>query len=134
MTHIVGADRLDAIGLSDALKAARDKVDYIVMHASQQCDILALADAVLPSGTFAEKAGTFTNYQGRVQKISRAIPPVGDSKPDLEIFAGLLAKAAKAELATGEAAKIFDMIALEVQAFAGLQYEDLPAEGALINA
>jgi len=129
--YIVGADRLAAAGLSDAVKAARASVEYMVMHASRQCDILDLADAVLPSGTFAEKEGTFTNYEGRVQKISKAIPSVGNSKPDFDIFAGLLNKAGRTEFASVPA-KAFNVIAAEVQAFAGLIYEELPAEGALI--
>jgi len=129
--YIVGADRLAAAGLSDAVKAARESVEYLVMHASRQCDILELADAVLPSGTFAEKEGTFTNYEGRVQKISKAIPSVGNSKPDFEIFAGLLGKAGKTEIGS-DPAKAFNLMAAEVQAFAGLKYEELPAEGALI--
>jgi NADH-quinone oxidoreductase subunit G len=131
--YIIGAERVAAAGLSDAIKAARDSVEYIVMHASQQCDILEYADAVLPAGTFAEKEGTFTNYQGRVQKISRAISPVGNSKPDIEIFAGLLGKAGKSELGSSDPAKAFNMLAAEVRAFAGLKYEGLPAEGALIG-
>ena len=129
--YIVGADRLAAAGLSDAVKAARDSVEYMVMHASRQCDLLDLADAVLPSGTFAEKEGTFTNYEGRVQKISKAIPSVGNSKADFEIFAGLLIKAGKAEFASVPA-KAFNLMAAEVQAFAGLIYDELPAEGALV--
>ncbi len=125
------ADRLAAAGLSDAIKAARESVEYMVMHASRHCDILDLADALLPSGTFAEKEGTFTNYEGRVQKISKAIRPVGNSRPDFDIFAGLLSKAGRTEIAT-DPAKAFNLMAAEVQAFAGLKYEDLPAEGALI--
>jgi predicted molibdopterin-dependent oxidoreductase YjgC len=127
--YIVGADRLAAAGLSDAVKTARENVEYMVMHASQQCDILDLADAVLPSGTFAEKEGTFTNYEGRVQKITKAIPSVGNSKADFEIFAGLLSKAGKTESGSVPA-KAFKVMAAEVQAFAGLVYEELPAEGA----
>jgi NADH-quinone oxidoreductase subunit G len=130
--YIVGADRLAASGLSEAVKAARESVEYMVMHASRQCDILDLADAVFPSGTFAEKEGTFTNFEGRVQKISKAIPSVGNSKPDLEIFAGLLARAGKTEISS-DPAKAFNVMAAEVQAFAGLIYEQLPAEGALIE-
>jgi NADH-quinone oxidoreductase subunit G len=131
--YIVGAERLAAAGLSDAVKAARERVEYIVMHASSQCDILDLADALLPAVTFAEKEGTFTNYQGRVQRIWRAIPAVGNSKADLDIFAGLLVKAGQSEFASADAGKVFNMIAAEVQPFAGLTYEGVPAEGALIR-
>jgi NADH-quinone oxidoreductase subunit G len=131
--YILGAERLAAAGLSDAVKAARESVEYIVMHASSQCDILDLADAVLPSATFAEKEGTFTNYEGRVQRMWRAIPAVGKSKADLDILAGLLVKAGQNEFASAGAGKVFNMIAAEVEPFAGLTYEGVPLEGALIG-
>jgi NADH-quinone oxidoreductase subunit G len=131
--YIVGAERLAAAGLSDAVKAAREGVEYIVMHASSECDILDLADALLPASTFAEKEGTFTNYQGRVQRIWRAIPAVGNSKADLDIFAGLLVKAGQSEFASADARKLFNMMAAEVQPFAGLTYDGVPPEGALIS-
>ena len=45
-----------------------------------------LADVVLPVASFAEKEGTFTNFEGRVQQLKKAIEPVGDSLPDGEII------------------------------------------------
>jgi predicted molibdopterin-dependent oxidoreductase YjgC len=41
---------------------------------------------VLPGTTFAEKDGTIFNFEGREQKLKRAISPVGDSKQLSEIF------------------------------------------------
>jgi predicted molibdopterin-dependent oxidoreductase YjgC len=41
-----------------------------------------LAHVVLPGVTFAEKDGTFTNTERRVQRVRKAVEPVGDSKPD----------------------------------------------------
>lgn len=43
------------------------------------------ADVVLPATSFAEKDGTFTNSERRVQRVRRAIPPVGESRPDWQI-------------------------------------------------
>ena len=51
-----------------------------------------LADVVLPAASFAEKDGTFTNMEGRAQKICKAIGPVGDAKPDWQIFTMLSEK------------------------------------------
>jgi predicted molibdopterin-dependent oxidoreductase YjgC len=45
-----------------------------------------LADVVLPGTSFAEKGGTFTNTERRVQMIRKAIEPLGDSKPDWQII------------------------------------------------
>jgi predicted molibdopterin-dependent oxidoreductase YjgC len=45
-----------------------------------------LATVVLPAASFAEKEGTFTNFEGRVNRVQKAIEPVGESLPDWEII------------------------------------------------
>jgi predicted molibdopterin-dependent oxidoreductase YjgC len=45
-----------------------------------------LATVVLPAASFAEKEGTFTNFEGRVQRVRKAIEPLGSSLPDWEII------------------------------------------------
>jgi formate dehydrogenase alpha subunit len=45
-----------------------------------------LADVVLPAASFAEKDGTFTNTERRVQRVRKAIDPIGDSRPDWMII------------------------------------------------
>jgi predicted molibdopterin-dependent oxidoreductase YjgC len=48
-----------------------------------------LADVILPATSFAEKDGTFTNTDRRVQRCRAAVPPVGNSRPDWEILCDL---------------------------------------------
>ncbi len=48
-----------------------------------------LADVVLPGSSFAEKDGTFTNSERRVQLVRRALNPLGETRPDWEIIAEL---------------------------------------------
>ncbi|MEO8035117.1 MAG: molybdopterin-dependent oxidoreductase, partial [Acidobacteriota bacterium] len=45
-----------------------------------------IADVLLPSSVHVEKEGTFTNLQGRVQKIHQAYPPKGQAVADIEVF------------------------------------------------
>ena len=47
------------------------------------------ADVLLPAVSFAEKTGTYTNLEGRSQRAQAAIPPVGEAKPDWQIFTEL---------------------------------------------
>jgi predicted molibdopterin-dependent oxidoreductase YjgC len=49
----------------------------------------AYADVFLPATTFAEKDGTFTNTDRRVQRVRKAIEPLGNSRPDWEIICDL---------------------------------------------
>jgi formate dehydrogenase major subunit/formate dehydrogenase alpha subunit len=51
-----------------------------------------LANVVLPAASFAEKDGTFTNFEGRVQRVQKAISPLGESLPDWEIILRLAEK------------------------------------------
>jgi len=45
-----------------------------------------IANVVLPAASFAEKEGTFTNFEGSVQRVRKVIEPLGDSLPDWEII------------------------------------------------
>jgi formate dehydrogenase alpha subunit len=49
----------------------------------------ALADVILPATSFAEKDGTFTNTDRRVQRCRAAVPPVGHSRADWDILSDL---------------------------------------------
>ena len=63
------------------------KAKFLVVHSWDATHPLdEVADVVLPSTVHAEKEGTFTNLQGRVQEIHAAYPPKGQAIPDLEIF------------------------------------------------
>jgi len=71
----------------DLLKSA----PLVVFHGTNWNATANLAHAVLPSATYAEKDGTFTNFEGRVQRFRKAVPPLEESKTELEII-GMLAQ------------------------------------------
>jgi len=88
------------------------------------------ADAVLPVATFAEMDGTFTNFEGRVQRFHQALRPPGIARPGWMVVSRLLA-----ELGEGEAARdvesAFAALAAGSVAFAGLTWEGLGLKGAV---
>ena len=61
------------------------KLDFLVVQDLFLHETAELADVVLPACSFAEKDGTFTNSERRVQRVRQAIPPVGQSRPDWAI-------------------------------------------------
>lgn len=67
-----------------------EHVDFLVVQDIFLTETAALADVVLPGASFAEKDGTFSSTERRVQRIRAAVPPVGNSRPDWQIFADLL--------------------------------------------
>jgi predicted molibdopterin-dependent oxidoreductase YjgC len=91
-----------------------------------------LADVQLPAAVYAEKAGTFTNLQGRVQRFCPAVSPIGESLPDLEILSRLFTELGK-PLRSNIPEKVFDELSRNITAFAGMTYETLGDFGQLLS-
>jgi len=68
----------------------RSKVEFLVVQDSRISALAHKADVVLAGGTYAEKAGTYVNADGRLQYAGAALPPRDGSLPDLDLFAVLL--------------------------------------------
>ena len=67
-------------------------LDFLVVQEMFLTETAKLATVVLPSTSFAEKEGTFTNFEGRVNRVRKAIEPLGESLPDWEIILRLAGK------------------------------------------
>ena len=85
---IFGHDLAKIYG-AETLKIVRQKVKTLFYEGWTQNSTAEAADAILPSAVYAEKNGSFTNFEGRVQKFKKALEPLGDSKPTLEILQNL---------------------------------------------
>jgi NADH-quinone oxidoreductase subunit G len=110
------------------VRTALGKVDCIIFQGSWSNSTSALADILLPAAVYAEKAGTFTNVQGRVQRFCAAISPIGESLPDIEILAKVAAEFGIPFQSTS-AEEIFGEIGHRVASFAGMSYRSLGAGG-----
>lgn len=78
----------DGKKVQDALQ----KVGFIVVQDTFLTETARSANVVLPSATFAEKEGTFTNMGMLVQRLNKAIPPVGNARPDWQIISEIAKK------------------------------------------
>jgi len=76
---------------SNHVKRQLDKLDFCVMQDIFWNESCEYADVVLPGACFAEKDGTFTAGERRINRVRKAVNPPGDAKADWEIFV-LLAK------------------------------------------
>ncbi len=63
-------------------RKALEKLDFLVSQDIFLTESGQYADVILPAASFAEKDGTFTNTERRVQRVRQVIPPLGESKPD----------------------------------------------------
>jgi NADH-quinone oxidoreductase subunit G len=117
----------DAQSVRDAL----GKVDCVVFQGSWEQPTAALAGVQLPAAVYAEKEGTFTNVQGRVQRFRAAVPPIGESLPDINILALLASELGIPLAATAERA--FAEIGQTINVFAGMTWQTIGNSGRLLN-
>jgi len=83
---------------------------------------------VLPGVSFAEKDGTFTNTERRVQRVRKAIEPIGNSRPDWEIICDLSSRLGYPMTYESPAA-IMEEIASVTPSYGGIRYERLEGVG-----
>ncbi len=106
-------------------------VQDIFLHETAQ-----IADVVLPACSFAEKDGSFTNSERRVQRVRKVLEPVGDSKADWKIFCELAEKISEitgedfgSEFSYDHPSQIWDEFASLTPLVAGINYERLENGG-----
>ncbi len=115
LAQICTADELDRLG---------DEVGSVVVLDTHYGPSVEIADYALPVASFAEADGTFTNRDGRVQRLVRAIEPVGASRPAWHLLSELADGAVP-----GGAGEIFAALSESESAFAGLSWSGLGAGG-----
>jgi predicted molibdopterin-dependent oxidoreductase YjgC len=89
---ITGENVVASFPQSTKMKKALSNLEFLVVVDMFLTDTAKLANVVLPAVSFAEKEGTFTNFEGRVQRLYKAIEPCGESLPDSEIIIKIAAK------------------------------------------
>jgi formate dehydrogenase alpha subunit len=123
--------------LHQAEKAFRN-LEFLVVQDIFMHETAEIADVVLPATSFAEKDGTFTNSERRVQRVRKAIEPVGESRPDWEIVCDLARRTSRrlgldfdSEFTYGHPSEIWSEMAGVMPIVAGISYERLDAEGGI---
>lgn len=122
--YIVGENPLINYPQTPLTKKALEKVEFLVVQDCFLSETASLAHVVLPAATFAEKEGTFTNAERRVQRVRPALLPPGDAQTDLWIFRQL-GKLSGAPLAPNSAREVMEEIRAAVPFYGGMAYEKL---------
>ncbi len=84
--YIAGEDPVQSYYKPQLVKEALRTVPFLVVTDVFMTDTARMADLVLPSSTFAEKEGSYTNMSRHVQRVAPAVLPQGVSKPDFDIL------------------------------------------------
>ena len=86
---IVGENPVASLPNRSITRKALEALDFLAVADMFLTETAGLAKVVLPASSFAEKDGTFTNFEGRIQKVQKAIEPLGQSLPDFNIILSL---------------------------------------------
>ncbi len=115
---------------------ALEKLEFLVCQDIFLNETGEMADVILPATSFAEKDGTFTNSDRRVQRCRTAVPPVGESRADWEIICDLGRRVEKRlglqldhGFNFGHPSEIWEEMRLLTPDFWGITYERLDREG-----
>lgn len=109
---------------------ALSSLDFLVFQDLFLNETAELADVVLPAVSFAEKDGTFTNTERRVQRVRKAVDPVGESRPDWWIVSEIAKRMGAKGFDYEDPADIMDEIARMTPSYGGINYKRLE-EGSL---
>lgn len=107
---------------------ALKNLDFLVVQDIFMSETAELADVVLPAACFAEKDGTFTNTERKVQLVRKAVEPPGEAMEDSWII-GELARRMGYDMEYDHAEEIFREIGSLWSALAGITYRRLEKEG-----
>lgn len=104
------------------------KLDCLVVQDIFLTETAAVADVVLPATCFAEKEGTFTNSERKVQRVRKAVEPPGQSKEDWLIIHELMGKLGYHNT-FDDPAGIMEEMASVTNKYGGIRYERIEKEG-----
>jgi len=123
------------------VREALERLDFLVVQDIFLSETAELADVVLPGASFAEKDGTFTGTDRRIQLVRKAIEPIGEARADWEIVREIANRMVKEKLAIHSSqfanwdyshpSEIMDEIAALTPIYGGVSYRRLEERGFL---
>lgn len=133
--YILGENPIMTDPDSNDIRECLQKTEFIVVQEIFLSETAHFADVLLPGASWAEKAGTFTNTERRVQLIRPAVAPPGHARPDWKITADMARRVlaarqrepvgAQAAWSYQSAAQIQDEAAALTPAYAGITHARL---------
>lgn len=127
-----GVDALVVFGaehpVDNGTRRGLSDLRFVLSIATREAPICDGAHVVLPAAASFEQAGSFTNFEGRVQRLQAAVETSPSVHPEWKL-AARLAAGLGVELPTGDAAAVFADLAERVPHFAGLRLDALGEHG-----
>ena len=111
------------------IREALARVEFLVVQDIFLSETAGFADVVLPAASFAEKDGSFTNTERRVQRVRKAIEPVANSRPDWWIVCQIAKRLGATGFNYGHPLEIMEEIRRLTPSYAGISYQRLENGG-----
>jgi formate dehydrogenase alpha subunit len=126
--YIVGENPLLSEPAVEHAREALLNLDFLVVQDIFPTETARLADVILPAASFAEKEGTFTSTERRIQRVRRAILPPGEAREDWEILTQLAERMGH-HFGYTSAAQIMDEVASLTPIYGGVHYDRFDSAG-----
>jgi formate dehydrogenase alpha subunit len=127
--YLVGENPLITEANAKHVREALEKLDFFVVQDLFISETAQYADVILPAASFAEKEGTFTNTERRVQRVRAAIQARGEAKPDWWITSQIAQKMGEKGFDFANPSEIMDEINAVTPIYAGITYERIEEVG-----
>ena len=128
--YLVGEDPLAEESACESVKKALDQCDFLIVQDIFLTETAKHADVVLPAVCYAEKDGTFTSVERRVQRVRKAVNGPGEAKADWEIIGALMKKFGY-DCNCKSAEEIFEEIRKVTPSYEGITYAILDEFGSI---
>jgi len=122
--YIKGEDTVTSDANANDVERALSQVDFLIVQDISFSETARFADVVLPASPSLEKDGTFVSTERRIQRLYKAMEPLGDSRPDWQILQ-MIANAMGAKWTYAHPSEIMDEVASLTPLFAGVNYQRL---------
>ena len=129
--YIIGEDPVTCDANIKKTKAALDNLDFLIVQEIFMTATARMADLVLPAAAWAEKDGSYTSMERRVQWIDQAVPPVGEAKEGLWII-NEIGKRMGLDLKGESADGVLKEINRTVPQYGGMTRERISKRGGLL--
>ncbi len=126
--YIVGENPLVSDADLNHVEASFKHLEFLVVQDIFMSETAQLADVVLPSKCFAEKEGTFSNTERRVQRVRKAINPPGQALDDWKIICEI-SKRMGYDMTYTDARSIMEEISRVTPSYGGITYDRIEDEG-----
>jgi formate dehydrogenase alpha subunit len=127
--YIVGENPILSEADANHVKAALKKTEFLVVQDIFMTETAELADIVLPATSFAEKDGTFTCSERRVQKVRKVIENIGDTRGDWQIICDLARRLQAKGFEFSSSEEIMQEISSVTPIYGGISYDRIEKAG-----